>query len=119
MKMAAEQMIQRTIAVGLLIAMCGMVGATGAIASEYEFAPPEALDMAQGLGPQQPFDAPGESQWNLSGVDDTAHGTPIGTCCAKCGGGMCLEMVRPSSSTGTPSTPAIASAVWRDGSWRR
>ena len=66
-----------------------MAGATGVMAGEYEFAPPEALDLAEELDSHQSFDTPDRSHWNLSDVSETVEGVPASRCCAKCGGGVC------------------------------
>lgn len=89
MRMAVEQMILRLLGVGVLIALCGMAGATGVMASEYEFAPPEALDLAEELDSHQSFYSADRSHWNLSDVSETVEGVPASRSCAKCGGGVC------------------------------
>jgi putative beta barrel porin BBP7 len=88
-RMAVEQMILRLLGVSLLVALCGMAGSRGVMASEYEFAPPEALDLAEGLDSHQPFQTPDRSHWNLSDISATVESVPASSCCAKCGGGAC------------------------------
>ena len=86
--MAAEQMILRLVGVGFLVALCGMTGATGLMASEYEFAPYAALNLAEEVDYSQPFQAPDRPHWNLSNVNETVENLPSSLRCAKCGGGV-------------------------------
>ena len=87
--MAGEQMIMRLLSVGLLVALGVVSGTTGLMAGEYEFAPPEALDLAEELDSHQSFNTSDQSHWNLSDVAETHEGVPASRCCAKCGGGAC------------------------------
>ena len=89
MRMAVEKMISKMIGVGALVALGVVSGVAGLMASEYEFAPPEALQMAEDLDPSQSFQAPGESGFSMSedyGPIEDASNRP---CCAKCGRGSC------------------------------
>lgn len=89
MKMAAEQMILKRISVGLLAVLCGIVGTTGLAAAEHALAPPEDLDLTEGLDSHQSFHAPEQVQWPLEDVNEPPQGMPVSRCCSKCGGGVC------------------------------
>ena len=89
MKMAVEQMISRLIGVGSLVALGLVAGATGLMASEYEFAPLEALELANELDPHQPFQAPDQPEWEISEGYGPVDGVPASRGCEKCGGGVC------------------------------
>ena len=87
--MAVENMILRLMGVGFLIAMWSITDANGVMAREYEFAPPEALDLAEELDPHQPLHTPDQSRWTLSDISQTADVVPASRSCAECGGGAC------------------------------
>ena len=87
--MAVENMILRLLCVGFLVVLLSMTGAKVVMAGEYEFAPPEALGLAEELDPHQPFRTPDQSHWNLSDISQTADGVPASRCCEECGGGAC------------------------------
>ena len=89
MRTAVEQMIKRLIGIGSLVGLGVVFGVTGLMASEYDFAPIEALQMAEELDSQQSFTTSNESHWNTSQGTSLVESAPIGSCCAKCGSGVC------------------------------